>query len=76
MDSAEITARVFGAFDKNVALVEKAFSVIIRNRSGDGFCPMESAVRELNEPEKALAAIKQTQKDFAGSINDLKGCFT
>ena len=38
----------------------------IRNRSGDGFCPMESAVRELNEPEKALAAIKQTQKNFLG----------
>ncbi len=33
MDSAEITARVFGAFDKNVTLVEKAFSVNIRNRS-------------------------------------------
>ena len=35
MDSAEITARVFGAFDKNIALVENAFSVTVRNRRGE-----------------------------------------
>ena len=35
MDSAEITARVFGAFDKNIQLVERAFGVTVRNRSGN-----------------------------------------
>ena len=36
--SAEITARMFGAFDANIKLVERAFSVVIRNRgtSTDG----------------------------------------
>ena len=32
----------------------------IRNRAGDGFCPMESAVLEIDDPTEALAAIKQT----------------
>ena len=35
MDNAEITARVFGAFDKNVQLLERAFGVTVRNRSGN-----------------------------------------
>ena len=35
MDSAEITARVFGAFDKNIQLLERAFGVTVRNRSGN-----------------------------------------
>lgn len=30
----------------------------IINRRGDGFCPMETAVKNINTPEKALAAIK------------------
>lgn len=34
----------------------------IRNRTGDGFCPMESAVWELNEPESAPDAIRDTLK--------------
>ncbi|MBR5558914.1 MAG: DUF1893 domain-containing protein [Oscillospiraceae bacterium] len=32
----------------------------IRNRAGDGFCPMESAVEELKKPEEALCAIRDT----------------
>ena len=31
----------------------------IRNRSGDGFCPMEQAVLEIDEPNDALLAIKK-----------------
>ena len=38
----------------------------IRNRTGDGFCPMESAVREINDPETALVAIKEKIKALAG----------
>ena len=31
----------------------------IRNRTGDGFCPMETAVWNLNSPEKAPDAIRE-----------------
>lgn len=30
----------------------------IINRKGDGFCPMETAVRDIDSPEEALVAIK------------------
>ena len=36
VSSADMTARIFGAFDANVRLVEAAFSVVVRNRSGAG----------------------------------------
>ncbi len=32
----------------------------IRNRAGDGFCPMESAVRNIDDPDEAVSVIKQT----------------
>ena len=31
----------------------------IQNRTGDGFCPMETAVWKLNDPEKAPDAIRE-----------------
>ncbi|MBE6958706.1 MAG: DUF1893 domain-containing protein [Ruminococcaceae bacterium] len=34
----------------------------IRNRAGDGFCPMESAVWEISDPHEALKAIQDTLK--------------
>ena len=35
IENSEITARLFGSFDINTRMVEKAFSVSIRNRSGE-----------------------------------------
>ena len=32
----------------------------IRNRQGDGPCPMESATQDCTEPDEALAAIRST----------------
>ena len=32
----------------------------IRNRTGDGFCPMETATKSISDPEAALAAIHRT----------------
>ncbi len=32
----------------------------IRNRAGDGFCPMETAVWEIESPADALVAIEKT----------------
>ena len=31
----------------------------IRNRAGDGFCPMENAVLAVDDPAEALAAIRE-----------------
>lgn len=30
----------------------------IVNRAGDGFCPMESAVMEIDDPEEAISVVK------------------
>ena len=35
IDSTDITARLFGSYDVNTRAIEKAFSVTVRNRSGD-----------------------------------------
>ena len=32
----------------------------IQNRTGDGFCPMETATREVSDPAEALVRIKET----------------
>ena len=34
LPSAEVTSRMFGPFDDNVTLIERAFAVVIRNRHG------------------------------------------
>ena len=38
---------------------EKTVSAI-RNRSGDGYCPMESSVLDIQTPDEALTAIRKT----------------
>jgi hypothetical protein len=37
----------------------------IVNREGTGACPMEQAVRELDQPEAALEAVKRTLAELA-----------
>lgn len=36
----------------------------IRNRTGDGFCPMEQAVWTINDPKKAYESIVQKRKEL------------
>lgn len=36
------------------------FADYIKNRDGSGMCPMENAVLEINDADKALIAIKDT----------------
>ena len=50
---------VFRRFAVEYTYVEKVPAV--RNRTGDGFCPMEQAVLMIDEPEKAYEEIKKTQ---------------
>ena len=45
--------------------IDTAFAVeteAIRNRRGDGFCPVETAVMDLFDPDAALTAIYETLK--------------
>ena len=35
IENSELTARLFGSYDVNVRMLERAFDVVIRNRSGD-----------------------------------------
>ncbi|MBE6571247.1 MAG: DUF1893 domain-containing protein [Ruminococcaceae bacterium] len=50
--------------------VEISFSTLvpaIRNRTNTGFCPMETAVENINEPQAALEAIKEKLKELSGN---------
>lgn len=40
----------------------------IKNRKGDGFCPMETAVLEINEPDEAVAAVLKKQEELKGYV--------
>ena len=37
----------------------------IRNRTGTGFCPMESAVWEISDPQEAKAALERKNSEMA-----------
>ncbi len=39
----------------------------IRNRAGDGYCPMETAVADIDDPQSALKAIINRLKDLNGA---------
>lgn len=54
--ASEQAVRVLGAH--GVALICDRVVPAIANREGTGLCPMESAVREIEEPAAALAAIR------------------
>lgn len=38
----------------------------IKNRAGTGFCPMESAVADIDDPNRAFCAIKKKLAELAG----------
>ena len=40
---------------------------MIRNRTNTGFCPMEQATRDIENPEDALGAIRITLKALSAS---------
>ena len=54
---SESAEEVFLRFKMPYSFEEKVPA--IRNRTGDGFCPMEQAVLEIDEPNDALLAIKK-----------------
>ena len=50
-----------------VSVGEEALA--IRNRRGDGFCPMETAVMDISEVDAALTAIRQTLARLSSGKN-------
>ena len=41
----------------------------IKNRAGDGICPMEECTLEINDPSEARAAIYRRLSELSGTTN-------
>ena len=62
-----ISRRALETLEKNnISVTYKTLAEAIRNRDNTGFCPIETAVSGITEPDAALAEIRKT-------INRLKG---
>ena len=48
--------------DNGIDVLYSVETDAIRNRRGDGFCPMETAVMDISDPDSAIAAIYATLK--------------
>ncbi len=62
IENSEITARLFGSFDINTRMVEKAFSVSIRNRSGEEGDAVNICGENEAQVKLAAAAIEHLAK--------------
>ena len=62
IENSEITARLFGSFDINTRMVEKAFSVSIRNRSGEEGDAVNICGEDSSQVKLAAAAIEHLAK--------------
>ena len=60
---SEKAKEVFLRFGISFAYSECVPAII--NRTGDGFCPMETAVSAIDDPEDALYAVKEKMKELA-----------
>jgi len=71
IENSELTARLFGSYDVNVRMLERAFDVAIRNRSGDegdavaisgedpeGVRMASEAVKTLTPREQKIIALR------------------
>ena len=57
IDSAELTAKLFGSFDVNAKMIEAAFGVSLKNRSSDG----NSITISGENAESVKAAVRATE---------------
>ena len=64
LESTELTARLFGSFDINVRMLEKAFDVSIQNREGDD-CDALTVKGEDSENVRMAADAIRYLKDMA-----------
>ena len=58
IESSELTARLFGSYDVNVRILEKAFDVAIRNRSGEEGDAVLIAGDETEQVRMAADAVR------------------
>ena len=49
---------------KTISVEYETLTDHIVNRSGDGVCPMEEAVKDIEDPEEALAAVKRRLEEL------------
>ncbi len=59
---SEEALKVFAKYKVNITYKEK--TPLILNRKKDGYCPMETAVLQINNPEDAYLAIKQKLQEL------------
>ena len=67
LPSADITARMFGPFDANVTLIERAFAVVVRNRHGgtqseDALSVEGNDARGVDQAVQVLETIRTVAK--------------
>ncbi len=60
-ESAKCTLEKHGIYVQSDVCVES-----IRNRAGDGLCPMETAVQGIENPEEAKLAMERTLRNMYG----------
>lgn len=66
LGASEIFAKVIGTAGKEVLdkfgikYDYETEAPFIRNRKGDGMCPMECTVKDISDPDEAFEALKQT----------------
>lgn len=48
-----------------ILLEYEALVAAIRDRTGTGFCPMETAVMDIRDPQEALMALRQRLKELS-----------
>lgn len=62
IENAELTARIFGSFDVNAQMLEKAFSVTLRNRSTDEGDAVSVTGDDAGRVNLAVSAIEYLKK--------------
>ena len=65
IESSELTARLFGSYDINVRMLEKAFDVTVRNRSDEEGDAVTVSGEDADAVRMAAEAVKYL-KDMAG----------
>ena len=69
IENTELTARLFGSYDVNVRMLERAFLVMIRNRSGDEGDAVSISGENAESVRMATEAIKAlTDLDGGGDV--------
>ena len=62
IENSEITAKLFGSFDINTRMIERAFDVSIKNRSGEEGDAVVVSGESTQNTEKAAAALEYLKR--------------